>query len=74
MRILGASENSFINHTLKPSIQIEPGVYDEKLLRGLDFLLSEMQKRNMHAVIILNNYWEWSGGMVVYNEWAGGKK
>ncbi len=74
LRILGASENSYINHTLKPAIQPEPGIYNENLLEGLDFLLSEMQKREMHAVIILNNYWEWSGGMVVYNEWTGGKK
>ena len=74
LRILGASENSFIIHTLKPSIQIKPGIYNENLLEGLDFLLSEMQKRNMHAVIFLNNYWEWSGGMVVYNNWAGGPK
>lgn len=25
----------------------------------------------MHAVLFLNNYWEWSGGMVVYNVWSG---
>jgi mannan endo-1,4-beta-mannosidase len=28
-----------------------------------------MKKRDMHAVIYLNNYWEWSGGMAVYNKW-----
>ncbi len=74
LRILGASENSFIQHTLKPAIQPQPYVYNENLLEGLDFLLSEMQNRGMHAVIFLNNYWEWSGGMVVYNSWAGGPK
>jgi len=72
LRILGASEESYIQNSLKPAIQIQPGIYDENLLDGLDFLLAEMHKRNMYAVIFLNNYWEWSGGMAQYNDWANG--
>ena len=72
LRILGASEESYITNSLRPAIQIKPGVYDENLLEGLDFLLVEMNKRNMHAVIFLNNYWEWTGGMSQYNDWANG--
>jgi len=72
LRILGASEESYITNSLKPAIQIKPNVYDKNLLDGLDFLLSEMGKRNMHAVIFLNNYWEWTGGMSQYNDWANG--
>ncbi len=71
LRILGASENSYIKNSLKPAIQTSANVYDENLLEGLDFLLSEMKKRDMHAVIFLNNYWEWSGGMAQYNYWSG---
>ena len=56
LRILAASEKSEIKNSLKPAIQNEPGVYDENLLEGLDFLLSEMKKRNMYAVVFLNNY------------------
>lgn len=70
LRILGAAENSYIQNSLRPAIQIQPGIYDENLLDGLDFLLAEMHKREMHAVIFLNNYWEWSGGMAQYNDWA----
>ncbi|MGE5859906.1 MAG: T9SS type A sorting domain-containing protein [Ignavibacteria bacterium] len=72
LRILGASENSASQNAIKPAIQISPGVYDDSLLTGLDFLLSEMGARNMHAVIFLNNYWDWSGGMGIYNAWFGG--
>ncbi|HUI30476.1 MAG TPA: T9SS type A sorting domain-containing protein [Candidatus Acidoferrales bacterium] len=72
LRILGASELSNAAMSLKPAIQISPGIYDDSLLAGLDFLLSEMGKRNMHAVIFLNNYWTWSGGMYQYNSWFGG--
>lgn len=71
LRILGGSEKSYFNTEVKPEIQIEPGVYDDSLLKGMDFLLSEMKKRGMHAVIYLNNYWNWTGGMCQYNAWAG---
>lgn len=71
LRILAASEKSEIKNSLKPAIQNEPGVYDENLLEGLDFLLNEMKERKMYAVVFLNNYWEWSGGMSQYNAWFG---
>ncbi|MEW6701602.1 MAG: mannanase, partial [Bacteroidota bacterium] len=74
LRVLAASEDSYIKKSLQPAIQKAPGVYDEDLLNGMDFLLSEMKKRDMHAVIFLNNYWEWSGGMAVYNKWFGDGK
>ncbi len=70
LRVLGASEESAIKHSVRPAIQKAPGVLDEDLLKGLDFLLAEMAKRNMEAVIYLNNYWEWSGGMAQYVAWA----
>jgi len=72
LRILAASEKSDIKNSLKPAIQIEPGVCDENLLEGLDFLLNEMKEHEMHAVLFLNNYWEWSGGMSQYNAWVNG--
>ncbi|MDP1995143.1 MAG: cellulase family glycosylhydrolase [Ignavibacteria bacterium] len=74
LRILAASEESAIKNSVKPAIQSEPGKYNEELLDGLDFLLNEMRERNMHAVVYLNNYWEWSGGMAQYNAWFSGKK
>lgn len=74
LRILGGSEESDLIVSLKPAIQKSPGVYDESLLEGLDFALAEMGKRNMHAVIYLNNYWQWSGGMSQYVNWITGEK
>jgi mannan endo-1,4-beta-mannosidase len=71
LRILAASEEAYIKGSVKPVIQRSPGQLNDSLLQGLDFLLSEMEKRHMHAVLFLNNYWEWSGGMVVYNVWSG---
>jgi mannan endo-1,4-beta-mannosidase len=31
-----------------------------------------MGKRGMKAVLFLNNFWEWSGGMVTYQAWSNG--
>ncbi|GAF01467.1 glycoside hydrolase 5 family protein [Saccharicrinis fermentans] len=55
---------------MKPALQVAPGVYDENLWEGLDFLLAEMGKRNMKAVMVLSNFWSWSGGFSQYLKWA----
>lgn len=57
-----------------PTLQKEPGVYNDTILVGLDFLLAEMGKRDMQAVLFLNNTWNWSGGYGVYLDWAGENK
>lgn len=54
-----------------PALQLEPGVYNKKLLDGLDFLLAEMEKRDQYAILYLNNAWEWSGGFSQYLNWNG---
>jgi len=56
---------------VEPTLQIRPEVYNDTILDGLDFLLYEMQKRKMVAVLYLNNSWEWSGGYSFYLTHAG---
>lgn len=73
LRVAAASEESNFAYPLSPPFQYKDGSYNEKLLQGLDFLLSEMAKRNMRAVLFLNNYWEWTGGMGEYVSWATGE-
>ena len=72
LRILAASEESYLKRSIRPAIERVPGNLNDSLLQGLDFLLAEMGKRDMHAVLFLNNYWQWSGGMSQYNVWADG--
>ena len=59
---------------VSPTLQKEPGVYNDTIFRGLDYLLAEMAERNMKAVLYINNSWEWSGGYGMYLEWAGAGK
>ena len=56
---------------IQPLLELEPGVYNDTILRGLDFLMAELEKRQMKAVLFFNNAWEWSGGYSAYLEWAG---
>ena len=72
LRILGASEVSPHQNAIRPAINNQGTMEREDIFIGLDFLLSEMQKRNMRAVIYLNNFWEWSGGMATYLYWVNG--
>jgi len=72
LRILAATEGpSQEPWRIVPALQNSVGAFDESLLVGLDFLLSEMNLRGMTAVVCLNNFWPWSGGMSQYLFWYG---
>ncbi|WP_035478991.1 glycoside hydrolase 5 family protein [Gelidibacter mesophilus] len=71
LRILVGAEGHGGDSRVYPTLQPEQGVYNEDLLDGLDFLLAEMEKREMYAVLYLNNNWIWSGGMSEYLTWNG---
>jgi mannan endo-1,4-beta-mannosidase len=74
LRVLAVSEKSDIKSAVNPAITKSFGEYDEDLLVGLDFLITEMAKRNMTVVLYLNNFWQWSGGMTQYLAWIEGEK
>ena len=72
LRILvGSDGERGVKTKVEPTLQVRPGVYNDTILAGLDYLLMEMQKRQMVAVLYLNNSWEWSGGYGFYLEHAG---
>lgn len=56
---------------VSPALQTRQGEFKTGLLTGLDYLLIEMGKRKMKAVIYLSNNWEWSGGFLQYLNWNG---
>lgn len=75
LRILvGADGRDDISCKVRPILQKAPGVYNDTILAGLDYLLMEMGKRKMVAVLYLNNAWEWSGGYSYYLEQVGAGK
>ncbi len=75
LRILvGSDGERGVTTKVEPTLQVSPGVYNDTILAGLDYLLQEMGKRQMVAVLYLNNSWEWSGGYGFYLEHAGAGK
>jgi mannan endo-1,4-beta-mannosidase len=71
LRILGSGERSPAKVALDPTFRGPGPDYSADLLTGLDVVLAEMAQRNMKAVIYLNNFWDWSGGMPAYLNWTG---
>ncbi len=69
--LVGGDGPDGIPTRISPTLQKEPGVYNDTIFRGLDWLLAEMAERDMKAVLYINNSWEWSGGYGMYLEWAG---
>ena len=70
LRVMASSEGPNTEpHRMVPALMDSPGVYDQSVLDGLDYLIAQMGKRNMKAVMVLNNFWQWSGGMGQYISW-----
>jgi mannan endo-1,4-beta-mannosidase len=72
VRVLAVSEQTAMASAVRSATTIAPGQYDENLLAGLDFLIAELGRRDMTAVLYLNNFWQWSGGMTQYLNWFEG--
>lgn len=66
IRLLAGAETSPLKFDVQPAITDEAGAINEDVLRGLDFCLAEMARRDQHAVVMLSNYWHWSGGFATY--------
>ncbi|HEY0780511.1 MAG TPA: beta-mannosidase [Gemmatirosa sp.] len=74
LRLLASGEGpASAPQRVVPPVQPAPGRYDERVLRGLDVVLAEMARRDMRGVLVLNNFFQWSGGMAQYVSWATGE-
>jgi mannan endo-1,4-beta-mannosidase len=74
LRIMVGAEGTTTYPYRTPSekaLQPEQGKFDENMMAGLDYLLNELGKRKMKAVLHFTNTWEWSGGLGQYLKWNG---
>lgn len=73
VRVMAASEGPNSEpQRMTPALMPAPGEHDPTVLDGLDFRLAELGQPDMQAVMVLNNFWFWSGGMAQYVAWAEG--
>lgn len=63
LRIMAAAEEGPLRNSIKPGFTRADGSANDALLEGLDFALAEIAARGMTAVLVLSNFWEWSGGL-----------
>ena len=71
LRIMGMSEGPDNEpYRMVPAVQKDKALFREELLEGLDFLLTEMGKRKIYAIVCLSNFWPWSGGFGQYVQWT----
>lgn len=49
--LVGGDGRDGIPSHIAPKLQSQPGVYDQQLLIGLDYLLAELEKRDMKVVL-----------------------
>ena len=63
LRIMASGEEGPLKNSIKPGFTKEDGTDNAAQFDGLDFAMAEIAKRGMTAVLVLSNFWEWSGGL-----------
>ncbi|KAI6672583.1 hypothetical protein NL676_000489 [Syzygium grande] len=51
-------------------LQTTPGVYNEDMFKGLDYVISEAQRNGVYLILSLVNNWNAFGGRNQYVQWA----
>jgi hypothetical protein len=55
-------------------MQTAPGIYDERLLSGLDYAVAAAAQRGIRVSLVLGDWWKYSGGARQYLSWCGEKQ
>ncbi|QNE04090.1 glycoside hydrolase 5 family protein [Croceicoccus marinus] len=63
LRIMASGEEGPLRNSISPGFTRRDGSPNDALVEGLDFAMAEMARRSMTAVLVLSNFWEWSGGL-----------
>jgi mannan endo-1,4-beta-mannosidase len=63
LRIMASAEEGPLRNSIRPGFTRADGAPNPPLFEGLDFAMAEIARRGMTAVIVLSNFWEWSGGL-----------
>ncbi len=63
LRIMAAGEEGPLRNSINPGFTRADGTANPALFEGLDFAMAEIARRGMTAVLVLSNFWEWSGGL-----------
>ena len=74
LRVLAISETSTLKRAVTPAVMQRPEPDRRNAVARASISCStKWRKRDMKAVLYLNNFWQWSGGMSQYMAWFNGK-
>lgn len=59
---------------VQPSCETHPGKWSKECQQALDYLLWALEKYQLQAILVLGNFWHWSGGFAQYLAWAEDKE
>jgi len=57
--------------SLTPTLQPTRGQFDPLGVAGLHRLVEELERRDLHVILVLTNFHPWSGGLPQYIAWTG---
>ena len=63
LRIMASGEEGPLRNAIRPGFTHADGRPNPALFDGLDYAMAEIARRGMTAVLVLSNFWEWSGGL-----------
>jgi mannan endo-1,4-beta-mannosidase len=74
VRILASIQKHASKFSIQTPCQSDANDPGSECLRSLKIVLDELQKRDMKAIVVFNNFWHWSGGFNSYMAWTGEEK
>jgi mannan endo-1,4-beta-mannosidase len=73
VRILASTQGCSSPFSIKPAMENGAEGDEAKSAGVLLRLLSRLERHGLQAIVVLGNFWSWSGGFPAYAEWEGRK-
>lgn len=71
VRVLASSQRCSSPYSIRPAIEEFSDQEDHRAPQTLLRLLDRLKSHDLQAVVVLGNFWSWSGGFPAYAEWSG---
>jgi mannan endo-1,4-beta-mannosidase len=70
----GSEDKSLAYGRMLPSCEVRAGEWREVCQEALGHLLNRIMHYEMQAIVVISNFWHWSGGFAQYQAWARGEE
>ena len=70
--VQGSENAEFAFARMLPSCERKPIEWRVECQEALKYLLDQLKLHEMKAIVVISNFWHWSGGFAQYQAWAKG--